>query len=578
MRILIIGGYGVFGSRLVELLADRAELTLIIAGRSRARAEVLTQRTHAAATLLPAVIDRNGDLVGQISALAPNLIVDASGPFQNYGAAPYRVVEAAIELGANYLDLADGSEFVRGIATFDAKAKQRGVYVLAGASSFPVLTTAVVRHLAHDFQRIETVTAGIAPSPYAGIGLNVIRAIASYAGRPVGLTREGRPALSYGLTETHRYTIAPPGKMPLNNRLFSLVDAPELQLLPAVWPEVRSVWTGAGPVPAILHRLLIAMSWAVRLRLLPSLAFGAPLFHWAINRVRWGEHRGGMFVEIEGRDRHDAHARRSWHMLAEGDDGPYIPSMAVAAIVAKGLEGDWPAPGARAAIDALEVADYEGVFRGRRISCGVRDETERKAGKPLFHIILGRSWEQLPAPVRAMHDVRNDVLHSTGTAEVHRGRNAVSQLVGALFGFPKAAQGIPVSVEMRAHGDRETWIRQFGSQKFRSMLYPGSGRSDRLINERFGAFDFSMALVVTGDRLAFVVRRWKLLGLPLPLALAPRVMTHETAEDGQFCFNVEIHLPLFGLLVHYRGHLTPGIRNRDTEPPTPDAGEEKAIA
>ena len=38
MRILIIGGYGVFGSRLVELLADRAELTLMIAGRSRERA------------------------------------------------------------------------------------------------------------------------------------------------------------------------------------------------------------------------------------------------------------------------------------------------------------------------------------------------------------------------------------------------------------------------------------------------------------------------------------------------------------------------------------------------------------
>ena len=136
-----------------------------------------------------------------------------------------------------------------------------------------------------------------------GIGLNVIRAIASYAGRPVRLTREGRPSLGYGLTEARRYTIAPPGKMPLNNRLFSLVDAPELQLLPDVWPGVRSVWTGAGPVPAILHRLLIAMSWAVRLRLLPSLAFGAPLFHWAINRIRWGEHRGGMFVEIEGIDR-----------------------------------------------------------------------------------------------------------------------------------------------------------------------------------------------------------------------------------------------------------------------------------
>ena len=343
MRILIIGGYGVFGARLVELLAGYADLTVIIAGRSLARAEALATRTRARATLVPAAVDRNGDLAGQISALSPDLVVDASGPFQNYGAAPYRVVEAAIALGVNYLDLADGSEFVNGITAYDAQARERGIYVLAGASSFPVLTAAVVRHLAHDLEQVETITAGIAPSPYAGLGLNVIRAIASYAGRPVKLTREGRPAQGYGLTETLRFTIAPPGELPLNNRLFSLVDAPDLQLLPLVWPEVRSVWTGAGPVPASLHRLLIAMSWAVRLRMLPTLAFGAPLFHWAINRIRWGEHRGGMFVEIEGGDGRGHLAKRSWHMVAEGDDGPFIPSMAVAAIVAKGRKGDWPA-------------------------------------------------------------------------------------------------------------------------------------------------------------------------------------------------------------------------------------------
>ena len=136
MRILIIGGYGVFGSRLVELLADRADLTLIIAGRSLERAEALIACTRAEATLVPAVIDRNGDLAGQFALHTPNLIVDASGPFQNYGSDPYKVVEAAIELGINYLDLADGSDFVRGIAAFDDRAKQNGVYVLAGCQQF----------------------------------------------------------------------------------------------------------------------------------------------------------------------------------------------------------------------------------------------------------------------------------------------------------------------------------------------------------------------------------------------------------------------------------------------------------
>ena len=105
--------------------------------------------------------------------------------FSIYGEAPYRVVEACIALGIHYLDLADGSDFVNNVVQFDAQARARAVFVLTGASSFPVLTAAVVRKLSQGMTRLEAVTGGIAPSPYAGVGLNVIRAIASYAGKPV---------------------------------------------------------------------------------------------------------------------------------------------------------------------------------------------------------------------------------------------------------------------------------------------------------------------------------------------------------------------------------------------------------
>ena len=115
---------------------------------------------------------------------APDIVVDASGPFQIYGDA-YRMVRACLALGVGYLDLADGSEFVKGIAAFDAEAKARGVFVLSGVSSFPVLTAAVVRHLSGGMSRVDTVSGGIAPSPHANVGLNVIRAIASYAGKPI---------------------------------------------------------------------------------------------------------------------------------------------------------------------------------------------------------------------------------------------------------------------------------------------------------------------------------------------------------------------------------------------------------
>src|SRR6185436_1521357 len=93
---------------------------------------------------------------------------------------------------------------------------------------------------------------------------------------------------------------------------------------------------------------------AVRLRLLPSLLPFARLMPWASNRLRWGEHRGGMYVEVQGA-RAGAPAARSWHMIAEGDDGPFIPAMACAAFVRLCLAGKRPAPGARPATTDLEL-------------------------------------------------------------------------------------------------------------------------------------------------------------------------------------------------------------------------------
>jgi saccharopine dehydrogenase-like NADP-dependent oxidoreductase len=194
-RILIVGGYGTFGGRLALLLADEPRLTLIIAGRSRDKAVAFCARLPAGAERIAAAFDRDGNLDPQLRAVAPDLVVDATGPFQAYGESPYHLVEACLALGIDYLDLADGSAFVEGIGRFDTAARARDIFILSGVSSFPVLTAAVVRALAPDLARIDTITAGIAPLPHANVGLNVIRAIAGYAGKPVQLVRDGRPAV-----------------------------------------------------------------------------------------------------------------------------------------------------------------------------------------------------------------------------------------------------------------------------------------------------------------------------------------------------------------------------------------------
>src|SRR5258708_37600586 len=88
--------------------------------------------------------------------------------------------------------------------------------------------------------------------------------------------------------------------------------------------------------------------------------------------------------------------------IAEGDDGPFIPSMGIEAIVRKALDGHQPALGARPAVNELELADYEALFANRTIHIGTRDETVDN-GAPLFARLLGDAWQQLPPAVRQMH-------------------------------------------------------------------------------------------------------------------------------------------------------------------------------
>jgi hypothetical protein len=155
---------------------------------------------------------------------------------------------------------------------------------------------------------------------------NVIRAIAGYAGERIALKRDGHPAFGYPFTEQIRFTIAPPGPAPLKTTLFSLVDVPDLRVLAELWPEAKTIWFGAGPSPIILHRALIAFAWLRRFRLIPSLYPFSRLIHFAANRLVWGEHRGGMFVAVNGLTGTGEAMARSWHLIAEGDDGPFIPA------------------------------------------------------------------------------------------------------------------------------------------------------------------------------------------------------------------------------------------------------------
>ncbi|ARQ09119.1 saccharopine dehydrogenase protein [Rhizobium etli] len=563
--LLIIGGYGTFGGRLAQLLGEEPRLRLLIAGRSLEKADdfVADMRSpkggagrlgsnDLGAWLQAVAFDRDGDLTEQLTRLKPDLVVDASGPFQSFTGDGYKLVQACMALGIDYADLADSTGFVAGISGLDAQAKAKGIFALSGLSSLPALSFAALEAMAPHFSRIESVAAGIAPSAHVKIGLNVVKAISSYAGKPVPVLREGRPVEGSGLIDRMRVTIAPPGVAPLASRTFLLVDAPDLALLPSRFAGLQSTFTGVGTEPQALQHLLSAAARLVKIGLLPSLKPFARLMQAASHRFAIGDHRGGMFVRLGGVDREGRRLTADWSLIAEGDDGPFIPVLGVEALVRRLLEGKRPESGARPAAGELSLADFEAAFRRFKITSGIRLDYEEEA-QPLYRRILGDAFEQLPPALAAIH--AGGTRLASGRARIERGGGFLARLVAGVIGFPPAGEDVPVAVRFVADGEREIWTRSFGAKTFRSWQAAGTGRDRHLLAEVFGPFRVLLALVPEGQKLRLVVRGWRFCGIPLPLFLAPGGKTYEEERDGRFHFHVEIGGRLTGLVVRYSGWL-----------------------
>ncbi len=547
MRILIIGGYGAFGGRLARLLAHNSKLTLFIGGRNYAKAEAFcAQLSGSAAGFIPIKLDKF-DLGPVLNRYKPDIVVDASGPFNLKRDNSYAVIKACLKAGVHYLDLADGAEFVMRVPQFNQAAKRKNLTIISGLSTCPALTGAVLKEAQKDMQ-VQSIEIGVAPSPFARMGLSVVQGIFDYAGSNITRYENGVSKPVKALTNTRRQTIAPPGAMPLRNRLFAFVDAPDLQVFAENNPSIKDSWVGAGTKPEYLLRCLVAFSKFRALLRLPKFSFLAKPAHGLLNGLSHGEHRGGLYVKLRG-----PKMQKSWHIIAEGEDGPFIPSMACAALITKWAAGDTPATGARIADKEVELDNFKTFFATRDIRYGWRIANKQSYHE--FEHILCSTFNNLPKTVRALHSPTKPQVWC-GQAEVQGPSNLLGKLAGLIAGIRVKSGNLPVTVTITPGKNGELWERNFDGQKFKSRLKAGTGKNQHLMMETFGALSFAMALTIKGDRLYFTPRRWFFLGIPMPQFLLPGGETYETEQDGKFIFHVTLNVPIIGRIASYKGWLT----------------------
>ncbi|MCW5745247.1 MAG: DUF4166 domain-containing protein [Alphaproteobacteria bacterium] len=552
-RVVVIGGSGVFGARVCRLLARDRGIAMVIAARRVAPAEALAaslRRAQGRDDIVAAVLDV--DAAGWTQALAelrPAAVIHAAGPFQG---ADYRVADTCIGMGAHDVDLADASGFVCGISTLDGAARAAGVLAASGASSVPALSAAVVELLSADLTRIDAIDIAISPGNRAPRGRATVAAILSYVGHRLRLWRGGAWRDGVGWQDLHRRDLSLPGGDSLGWRWFALCDVPDLTLFPDRYAVRQRVAFHAGLEVALLHLGLWLLSWPVRWGWIASWAPGAGALRAAADVVyRLGSDRGGMLVDVAGRDAGDRAVTRRWRLLAEAGDGPWIPALASVALVRKLARGAIAVRGAMPCVGLLSDAEILAEAEGLAIRWA--DDAVR----PLYVHNLGAAYDTLPSPVAQLHDVAGGARWQ-GRADIEGASGPWAWMVAHLFGFPTAAADVAATVEFEVRDGVETWRRRFGAHRFASRQYAGHGAARGLIVERFGAVAFAMQAEATPAGIALRLRRGWLFGVPLPRWLWPRIAATERVDEvGRFRFDVAIALPGIGRLVRYRGWLEP---------------------
>lgn len=351
--ILIIGGTGVFGKRLVRHLCGQPGLVLFVSSRSAAKAAAFVQSLNDARAVLHAVtLDSRVNLQEQLDRIRPSIVVDCSGPFQGAG---YETARAVLTAGAHFIDLADARDYLQGFAGgLDATARQTGVCALTGASSTPALSTCAVRHLTQGWQRIDTVDIAITPGGRSEVGRSVIEAILSYAGKDVPLWDNGELSTTTGWQNAKRIDM--PG---LGRRRVAAVETFDAEYLGPLLDVTSRVSFSAGLESGIEQRGIEALAALRKRKLIGAANALIPLLLKArqITRIPTST-CGGMVVDICGLDADGVAARAQWSVVARQDHGPNIPILPAAAAIRKLLSG-FVEPGAGFAHAALSLSDIQ---------------------------------------------------------------------------------------------------------------------------------------------------------------------------------------------------------------------------
>ncbi|MEX3777678.1 saccharopine dehydrogenase NADP-binding domain-containing protein [Pseudomonas sp. MYb118] len=373
LKVLVIGGYGNFGSIVCQHLVAMPGIELVVSGRDprKLQRKVDELNAQSGGTCQGWCGDAMGTAFTDVlRSLNIQLVVHTGGPFQGQS---YAVAEHCIDAGVNYCDLSDCRTFVNGIGVLDARAKAAGVAILSGCSSVPTLSSAIIDEQRHRFKRIDSIEHGISSSAKMP-GLSTVEGVLAYAGKPIHQLKNGQVHAVSGWQDL---TLR---KMPhLGRRLLANVDVPDMDIFADRYgAHTLSFKAGSGLKLGGIANGVLAQALKMGI-VRDHAAWAARLHRWGLWFERFGDGKSAMYIDVHGIGVQDQPLSMTVQLTARNDKGPQIPSCAAVALAAKIAQDYTPASGARPCVGEISVDEYMAAINDpKNLSLSVHFSDEQR--------------------------------------------------------------------------------------------------------------------------------------------------------------------------------------------------------
>jgi hypothetical protein len=337
-KVLILGGYGTFGSLIAGELARTTNV--VIAGRNQFRGQKFADSIGAVFSLCNA----RDETALRNTVKGAQIVINASGPFLPND---YSIPNVCLEEGCHYIDLADGRDYVKDFPKLAELAQEKDVFACTGASTAPAVTYALLSELSLTFHDIHSIKIYLSAGNKNKPGVSTL--VDPF------LCRDGDPRLEeQPMGKSHgvgwrRFSVSPP----VGKRFVQLCNVPDLELFPQLF-EADQVIFKAGVELPIFN---IGLSILARLKKrfpqihLPSLA--EPLIRVSRLFKSFGSYSGSVLVNVE--DKRGDHKSLAF---VTSQNGPRIPTSPAILLTRSLLNKDIVARGAFPCVRLISLGEF----------------------------------------------------------------------------------------------------------------------------------------------------------------------------------------------------------------------------